>query len=121
MDPERSAPSVPVMRTPLVVLAVSAALGAAAPASASANGGSLVRQCGNAVVQFDADAAGGLIRVLATGVSCSAARSIARQCVNGTVRRGWSARYVRSTERIVLRSGARRVSGRLVGGGGCVD
>lgn len=107
------------MRTVLLVLTASLALALAAPASA--NGGPLVRRCGNATVRFDSVGAGALIRILATRVSCSAARSIARQCVSGTVRRGWSARYVRSTERIILRSGSHRVSGRLVGGGGCVE
>lgn len=59
-------------------------------------------------------------RILATRISCRAARPVARQCLRGRVSGGWRVAYNPRTDRTTMRSGRRVVSFQLVGGGGCI-
>ena len=58
--------------------------------------------------------------IRATGVGCKRARKLARTCLRGDVAEGWNVTYSPRTDRTRLRSGHRRVSFTLVGGGGCI-
>ncbi len=105
------------MRALTILLTI--ALAALTIGALAAPAGAATRQCGNVTVSLGTDSEGGLYGIRATNVTCARARVIARSCVHGKVPSGWSARYVESTGRVILRSGTRRVSGGLAGGGGC--
>lgn len=59
-------------------------------------------------------------KIRATNIACRKARKRAKQCLRGTKPRGWKVSYSPRTDRTTLRSGSKRVSFTLVGGGGCI-
>lgn len=60
-------------------------------------------------------------KIIATRISCTPARKVARQCLRGTKPYGWRVAYNPDSDRTTLRSRTGQVvSFQLVGGGGCI-
>lgn len=59
-------------------------------------------------------------KIRATNTTCDVGRPAAKTCLRGRRPAGWSVRYSASDDRVILRSGRRRVSFQLVGAGGCI-
>lgn len=105
--------SIAVLACLAASLLMSPSVAAPVPSWHAAAGGT--RLCGHV------DVPGGRAwKILATRITCPPARTAAKQCLRGTVPRGWRVNYNASNDRTTLRSGRRVVSFQLVGGGGCI-
>lgn len=110
-------------RRPLVIAIATAAaiaLGPSATAPASSGGTGVTKAagggCGDVVVQFEPEGSGGASGIKADGIDCDSARGIAKDCINGDVREGWTAVTWTKTK---MTKGDKQITFTLVGGGGC--
>lgn len=104
------------MKARTLVITLVAAAGVAAPPADGAT-----RKCGNVNVRFEPEGEGSAVRIRATRISCTRARTVARECLYGR-RHGW--RYAdvsdgTSIPRVAMVKGDMRVTFALAGGGGC--
>lgn len=73
-------------------------------------------ECGDVVVQFQPEGSGGAMDISARNVACDKARSVAEDCVRGTVSEGWT---VVTWTKTVMTKGEKEIKYTPVGGGGC--
>ena len=107
------------MRTRMLLLL--AVAGTALPAVAPAAAPAVTRKCGNVNVRFQPEGEGTAVRIRATRISCTRARTVARECLFGR-RHGWRYADVDSGTpdwRVAMVKGDARVTFALAGGGGC--
>ncbi len=106
------------MRLPLVIAAASAALIVPSLVAAPVASAATV-SCGKVEINLNNDGEGGAYMIKATNIKCLPARKLARTCLKGTVPRGWTIRHGATNGISTMRSGTRRITFRLAGGGGC--
>ena|SRR5437763_16907733 len=79
------------------------------------------RSCGRIDITYPNGEGGSTaLGIVATGLSCGEARAVTRTCQRGNVTPGWRARLAGGSA-FVMTSGAKRVTFRLAGGGGCAS
>ena len=103
------------MKTRTLLIAAALLALAAPPADAA------TRKCGNVTVRFQPEGEGSAVRIRATRISCTRARTVARECLYGR-RHGWRYADVGSgtpDARVAMVKGDARVTFALAGGGGC--
>lgn len=101
-----------------LVVAIFALLALVPQAGASVST-SAAKKCGQVDVKSGPDAEGSAVDIRATNLGCREARKIARRCLKGSTRSGWTAKL--KSDRLILKSGERKVTFMPAGGGGCTS
>jgi hypothetical protein len=88
-----------------------------APAAAPVPSGP--RPCGRIDISYpNGEGGSSAVGIVATGLGCGEARAVTRACQRGSLTPGWNAG--RRGGGILMTSGARRITFRLAGAGGCL-
>jgi hypothetical protein len=78
------------------------------------------RACGRIDISYpNGEGGSSAIGIVARGLGCAEARAVTRTCQRGNVTPGWKASVSGSGASVVMTSGAKRITFRLAGGGGC--
>jgi hypothetical protein len=78
-----------------------------------------LRSCGRIDISYpNGEGGSSAVGIVATGLGCGEARDVTRACQRGSLTPGWNAG--RRGGGILMTSGARRITFRLAGGGGCL-
>jgi hypothetical protein len=98
-----------------ILVAALALAGAATSIGAQA---AAVHKCGTVVVQFEPEGSGGAHNIRARKIACGPARKVARSCIKGTVKPGWTVVNPPGGRTLMTKRKA-RITYLPVGGGGC--